>query len=162
MGSSAICGRPRFLRWWQFQNLPSHFVIISHYFSKQIGGGHPIVTADAGYTYDGEGRRVKKVSADETTIFVYDASGVLIAEYSGEVAAEPRVSYLTTDHLGSPRVTTNERGMVVNRRDFMAFGEEAVSVQRVGGASGNGYEATGVTRKDYTGYKKDGRRSNAE
>ena len=53
---------------------------------------------------------MKKVSADEATIFVYDASGVLIAEYSGEVAAEPRVSYLTTDHLGSPRVTTNERG----------------------------------------------------
>ena len=77
------------------------------------------------YTYDGEGRRVKKVSAAETTIFVYDASGVLIAEYSGEVASEPRVSYLTTDHLGSPRVTTNERGAVVNRRDFMAFGEEA-------------------------------------
>ena len=41
---------------------------------------------------------------------MYDASGVLIAEYSGEVAAEPRVSYLTTDHLGSRRVTTNERG----------------------------------------------------
>ncbi|MBX7062223.1 MAG: hypothetical protein K1X52_11230 [Pyrinomonadaceae bacterium] len=60
--------------------------------------------------YDGDGRRVKKVSADEATIFVYDASGVLIAEYSGEVAAEPRVSYLTTDHLGSRRVTTNERG----------------------------------------------------
>ena|GEM_PF-6742091 len=107
------------------------------------------------YTYDGEGRRVKKVSAAETTIFVYDASGVLIAEYSGEVASEPRVSYLTTDHLGSPRVTTNERGAVVNRRDFMAFGEEAVSVQRVGGASGNGYEAAGSTRKDYTGYEKD-------
>ncbi|HMM79574.1 MAG TPA: hypothetical protein PKC65_06085 [Pyrinomonadaceae bacterium] len=66
-------------------------------------------TPDAVYTYDGEGRRVKKVSAAETTIFVYDASGVLIAEYSGEVAAEPRVSYLTTDHLGSPRVVTDKR-----------------------------------------------------
>lgn len=112
-------------------------------------------TPDAVYTYDGEGRRVKKVSATETTIFVYDASGVLIAEYSGEVAAEPRISYLTTDHLGSPRVTTDERGVVVNRRDFMAFGEEAVSVQRVGDSSGNGYNAAGSTRKDYTGYEKD-------
>ena len=45
--------------------------------------------------------------------------------------------------------------MVVNRRDFMAFGEEAISVQRVGGGSGNGYEAAGATRKDYTGYEKD-------
>ena len=53
---------------------------------------------------------MKKVSAAETTIFVYDASGVLIAEYSARVSQEPRVSYLTTDHLSSPRVTTNERG----------------------------------------------------
>ena len=53
---------------------------------------------------------MKKVSADEATIFVYDASGVLIAEYSARVSQEPRVSYLTTDHLSSPRVTTNERG----------------------------------------------------
>ena len=53
---------------------------------------------------------MKKVSAAETTIFVYDASGVLIAEYSGEIAAEPQVSYLTTDHLGSPRVVTHKRG----------------------------------------------------
>jgi len=97
-------------RWWQFPNLLAHFLTISYYFSKQIGGGHPTVTADAVYTYDGEGRRVKKVSAAETTIFVYDASGVLIAEYSGEVAAEPQVSYLTTDHLGSPRVVTDKRG----------------------------------------------------
>ena len=42
----------------------------------------------------------------------------------------------------------------------MAFGEEAVLVQRVRGASGNGYEAAGATRKDYTGYEKD--MSNAE
>ena len=55
---------------------------------------------------------MKKVSAAETTIFVYDASGVVIAEYSGEAAAEPRVSYLTTDHLGSPRVVTDKRGAV--------------------------------------------------
>ena len=53
---------------------------------------------------------MKEVSADEATIFVYDASGILIAEYSGEVSQEPRVSYLTTDHLGSPRVVTDKRG----------------------------------------------------
>ncbi|MBX7060020.1 MAG: hypothetical protein K1X52_00020 [Pyrinomonadaceae bacterium] len=113
-----------------------------------------------GYTidlaYDGEGRRVKKVSADEATIFVYDASGVLIAEYSAEVAAEPRVSYLTTDHLGSPRVVTDERGSVRSRRDFTAFGEESFTAQRT---QGLGYQPTEV-RKDYTGYEKDG--SNAE
>ncbi|HQZ83361.1 MAG TPA: RHS repeat-associated core domain-containing protein [Pyrinomonadaceae bacterium] len=108
-------------------------------------------TPDAVYTYDGEGRRVKKVSAAETTIFVYDASGVLIAEYSGEVASEPRVSYLTTDHLGSPRVVTDERGSVTSRRDFTAFGEESFTAQRT---QGLGYQRTEV-RQNYTGYEKD-------
>jgi len=108
-------------------------------------------TPDAVYRYDGEGRRVKKVSADETTIFVYDASGVLIAEYAGEVAAEPRVSYLTTDHLGSPRVVTDERGSVASRRDFTAFGEESFTAQRT---QGLGYQPTEI-RQNYTGYEKD-------
>ena len=83
---------------------------------------------------------------------MYDASGVLIAEYSGEVAAEPRVSYLTTDHLGSPRVTTNERGVVVNRRDFMPFGEE---INGVGGrTTGLNYGSDSVRQK-FTGYERD-------
>jgi YD repeat-containing protein len=41
------------------------------------------------YFYDGEGRRIKKVSATETIIFVYDASSQLIAEYSTETAQTP-------------------------------------------------------------------------
>ncbi|HMM80149.1 MAG TPA: RHS repeat-associated core domain-containing protein [Pyrinomonadaceae bacterium] len=104
------------------------------------------------FTYDGEGRRVKKVSAAETTIFVYDASGVLIAEYSGEVASEPRVSYLTTDHLGSPRVVTDERASVTSRRDFMPFGEE---INGVGGrTTGLNYGSDSVRQK-FTGYERD-------
>ena len=75
----------------------------------------------------------------------------MIAEYSGEVAAEPRVSYLTTDHLGSPRVVTDERGSVASRRDFTAFGEESFTAQRT---QGLGYQPTEV-RKNYTGYEKD-------
>ncbi|MCC7309115.1 MAG: hypothetical protein IT173_16255 [Acidobacteria bacterium] len=76
----------------------------------------------------------------------------VIAEYSGEVAQEPRVSYLTTDHLGSPRVTTNERGVVVNRRDFMPFGEE---INGVGGrTTGLNYGSDSVRQK-FTGYERD-------
>ena len=52
-----------------------------------------------------------KVAADEATIFVYDASGVLIAECSGEVSQEPRVSYLTTDHLGSPKRLEDQQSL---------------------------------------------------
>ncbi|MGB7068400.1 MAG: hypothetical protein WBD22_02810, partial [Pyrinomonadaceae bacterium] len=52
------------------------------------------------YFYDGEGRRVKKISNTETTIFVYNASGQLVAEYSTALAQTQQVSYLTNDHLG--------------------------------------------------------------
>ncbi len=74
------------------------------------------------YFYDGEGRRVKKVTDTETTVFVY-SGGLLIAEYSTAISQTPSVSYTTADHLGSPRVITNELGQVSSRRDFMPFGE---------------------------------------
>jgi len=111
-------------------------------------------TADATYYYDGEGKRVKKMSSTETTIFVYDGGGQLVAEYSTAFAATQQVSYLTTDHLGSPRGITNENGAVTNRKDFMAFGDQASSAQRVSGSSSNGYDPAS-TREDYTGYEKD-------
>ncbi|MGH9820617.1 MAG: hypothetical protein ACRD43_10650 [Pyrinomonadaceae bacterium] len=75
------------------------------------------------YSYDGEGKRVKKVTDQETTVFVY-SSGKLVAEYSTQLAAEPHTNYTTTDHLGSPRIVTDELGQVVSRRDFMPFGED--------------------------------------
>ncbi|HMM81507.1 MAG TPA: RHS repeat-associated core domain-containing protein [Pyrinomonadaceae bacterium] len=110
-------------------------------------------TPDATYSYDGSGLRVKKETASETTIFVYDASSKVVAEYSTALASTPQVSYLTTDHLGSPRVTTNELAVVTNRKDFAAFGDEVASSERV---SGNKYVSTpDEVRQDYTGYEKD-------
>jgi RHS repeat-associated protein len=61
---------------------------------------------------------------------------------------------LTADHLGSPRLITDQYGRVSSRKDFTAFGEEIRSSQRVGGPAGNGYDPPGV-RQDYTGYEKD-------
>lgn len=88
-------------------------------------------------------------------MFVYDAAGQLVAEYSTQIETEaPKVSYLTTDHLGSPRIATNAAGGVISRKDFTAFGEEVVTAQRVSGDEGNGYDPPNV-RQDYTGYKKD-------
>lgn len=112
---------------------------------------------DGAYHYDGEGRRVKKVVGIEVTIFVYNASGKLAAEYSTTVAPieQAKVRYLTSDHLGSPRVITDQNGAVTSRKDFTAFGEEVTSSQRVGGGTnGNGYDPPNV-RQDYTGYEKD-------
>ncbi|MCC7309114.1 MAG: glycoside hydrolase family protein [Acidobacteria bacterium] len=76
----------------------------------------------------------------------------MIAEYSGEVAAAPRVSYLTTDHLGSPRVTTNASGEVISRRDFQPYGEEVFSVERT---TALGYTAADSVRQKFTGYERD-------
>lgn len=75
------------------------------------------------YYFDGEGKRVKKVTDTETTVFVHSA-GKLIAEYSTATTQNPTIAYTTTDHLGSPRVITDASGQVISRRDFMPFGEE--------------------------------------
>jgi RHS repeat-associated protein len=89
----------------------------------------------------------------ETTIFVYDAFGKLIAEYSTVVApsSEAKVSYLTSDHLGSPRVLTEQSGKVYSRRDFMPFGEEIITAQRT---QSLGYTADSVRQK-FTSYERD-------
>lgn len=40
----------------------------------------------------------------ERTVFVYDAGGKLIGEYSTNVETQaPKVQYLTADYLGAPR-----------------------------------------------------------
>jgi len=111
----------------------------------------------ATYLYDGEGRRVKKVLTDsgEVTIFIYDAGGQLAAEYvinSESQTEPPSTKYLTADHLGSPRIITDENGSITARRDYMAFGEETSTSQRVATL---GYQPTNEVRQGYTGYEQD-------
>lgn len=106
------------------------------------------------YLYDGEGKRVKKINSSETTVFVYNAGGKLVAEYSTQLATTPQVSYMTQDHLGSPRVITNENGAVTQRKDYAAFGEQTFTTNRT---SGLGYATNpDELRQGYTGYEKDG------
>src|SRR5690606_14300338 len=45
------------------------------------------------YYYDGEGQRVKKVTNSETTVFIYDARGLLIAEYSTAISEKEETSF---------------------------------------------------------------------
>ncbi|PYS98448.1 MAG: hypothetical protein DMF63_15555, partial [Acidobacteria bacterium] len=107
------------------------------------------------YFYDGDGKRVKKVvpSTDETTIFVYDAGGKLVAEYSTVVAStnDAKVAYLTNDHLGSPRINTDPNGVVTARHDYHPFGEEIATSQRTANL---GY-VDDTVRKQFTGYERD-------
>lgn len=101
------------------------------------------------YFYDGDGKRVKKVSLENsqwiTTIFVYDASGKMVAEYSTQISQTPQVSYLTNDHLGSPRANTDAVGNVTARHDYQPFGEE---VQRES-------HGTDQVRQKFTSYERD-------
>ena len=113
------------------------------------------------YFFDGEGKRVKKKVYDpnnpavitEETIFVY-SSGKLVAEYSTQLSQSPTTSYTTTDHLGSPRVITDQLGQVKSRRDFMPFGEELNT--NVGNRSASsGYGSIDNVRQKFTGYQMD-------
>jgi uncharacterized protein RhaS with RHS repeats len=85
------------------------------------------------YSYDGEGRRVLKMkcpsssqcttaNATSVSVFVYDAAGMLTAEY-GPVTGSG-TSYLTADHLGSTRVVTDSTGSAERCYDYLPFGEE--------------------------------------
>ena len=105
------------------------------------------------YFFDGDGKRVKKVvpATNETTIFVYDAVGQLVAEYSTTFEQSPGVKYLTQDHLGSPRVITDANGSVTSRRDFHAYGEEVFTAQRTAAL---GYPPDPIRQK-FTTYERD-------
>lgn len=108
------------------------------------------------YYYDGEGKRVKKVTATETTVFVY-SGGKLVAEYSTQISQNPTISYTTTDHLGSPRVITDKTGTIRSRRDFMPFGEDIFAGigDRTGDTGQRYSSSTDDIRQKFTGYQKD-------
>ena len=76
------------------------------------------------YHYDGDGRRVKKERAADTTVYVYDAFGQLAAEYATATSTRNGTEYLTADHLGSTRLVTDANGNLVSRHDYLPFGEE--------------------------------------
>lgn len=135
----------------QVSNLPRQFIFNGD--NKQSEVKRDGVTIGR-YFYDGEGKRIKKVTDTETTVFVY-SSGKLIAEYSTQISQTPSVAYTTTDHLGTPRIITDELGQVKARRDFMPFGEELYV--NVGGRSTNLNYGTSEDdiRQKFTGYQKD-------
>lgn len=111
-------------------------------------------TPDATYIYDGGGHRVRKTNGPVETIFVYDASGQLVAEYSNEPVANPKVSFPTADHLGSPRIVTDQNGQVISRHDYRAFGEE-VSSSYANRSATPGYGSDDDIRQQFTGYERD-------
>jgi RHS repeat-associated protein len=123
--------------------------------NRQTGydGGNP-VTGGASYAYDGDGRRVKKLSGSGTTIFVYNAMGQLVAEYTDAQPTSSGTSYLTADSLGTPRVITNSNGSVIGRHDYLPFGEE-IAASYGGRSAVTGYPATDGVRQQFTQKERD-------
>ena len=96
----------------------------------------------ATYTYNYQGQRTRKVTASGTTVYHYDLNGSFISE-TDELGAPMKdivyrnsipiaqidvgltsefITYLHSDHLGTPRRGTNENGIVVWNWDSDAFG----------------------------------------
>jgi RHS repeat-associated protein len=137
------------------------------------------------YSYDGDGKRIKKIDTTGGTLFLYDAAGKLVEEvfnatpiceegekdceipgpvttsyvYAGSrlltTETSSATTYLTADHLGSPRINTDGSGNVVARHDYMAFGEEIFTALTAQRTSGVGYPGGDGVRKQFTGYERD-------
>ena len=71
----------------------------------------------------------------------------MVAEYSTivEPQATAKISYLTNDHLGSPRIITDQNGAIISRRDFMPLGEE---IQRTNYGNDNVREKFATYERD--------------
>jgi RHS repeat-associated protein len=94
----------------------------------------------ASYSHNALGQRVKKTVGSTDTVSVYDLGGNLIAEHDGsgnlvrdyvwmngvpvaQIDSGETFTYLHTDHLGTPRLATNDSQTVVWTWDSDAFGE---------------------------------------
>jgi RHS repeat-associated protein len=109
----------------------------------------------ASYSYDGDGRRVQKQVGGSmvSTVFVYNITGQLVAEYTDSQASRtPQTSYVTTDTLSSTRVVTGQDQQPRERHDYLPYGEEIGA--QWGRTVEQKYDAN-IIRKKYTGYEKD-------
>ncbi len=101
----------------------------------------------AGYTYSGNGQRVKKVVNGTTTIFHYNLVGQLIAESDSTGATTAEYVYLNgqplakiegastyyyiNDLLGTPQKMADATGAVVWSADYKPFGEATITVSTI-------------------------------
>jgi len=104
-------------------------------------------TLNAEYVYNAQGQRTRKITPSGITVYHYDLAGNVISEttetgspirdyvYMGSIpvaqidtdGTTDTLSYLHTDHLGTPRRATNEAGEVVWSWDSDAFGQTAAN-----------------------------------
>jgi RHS repeat-associated protein len=97
---------------------------------------------------------MKAVSTGLQTVYVYDIGGKLVAEYSSGAASVPpcHTCFLSTDHLGSTRLVTDENGTTVSRHDYIPFGEEIAA--NTGGRDGT-FGTQDFVNQKFTGKERD-------
>ena len=124
------------------------------YFCDQTAAACGSSNKTAEYRYDGEGRRVQKVTSSVTETYVYDAFGRLAAEYSTDASTSGGTFYRTTDHLGSTRLVTRQDQSDAACFDFAPFGEEIPDT--IGSRSSNAcFAASFDGRHRFTGQERD-------
>ena len=103
------------------------------------------------YSYDGDGRRIKRNTNGNETWQVYGLGGELLAEYAANATLRLRKQstaiatdscllpltravgphWLVDDQLGTPRMVFDHTGglAATKRHDYLPFGEELVATQ---------------------------------
>ena len=117
-----------------------------------FNAANQITQMDAGaavYTYDGDGRRMKKTVGTETIYYFY-AMGVLVSEFSTTntgatgAASTDRTTYQTSDKLGTAVLLMAASGLVIENNRTLPYGEEWL--QSTGSAN----------EQKFTSYQRDG------
>jgi len=102
--------------------------------------GQLSTVAGAGYSYNAQRQRSRKIVGSQATVYHYDLTGNLIAETDADgnlirdfvwadstpiaqIEAGEKIAYLHTDHLNTPRLATNTQGQVIWRWEGTVFGE---------------------------------------
>ena len=117
------------------------------------------------YSYDGDGRRVKKIDAYGTIWYIYDATGQLAAEYYTATpgvqppAAESGTRYIVQDALGSTRLDlAADVSGDLKRYDYLPFGEDltqGVSGRNSDYPANTNLSAPGQITQRFTGKERD-------
>lgn len=152
------------------------------YGSRTFDGENRMLTAwdssggQSIYTYDGNGRRVRRQSSGQETWQVYGMNGELLAEYSANAAAtapqkeygyrngellvtaqaSANVQWMITDQLGTPRMIADRTGSLagIRRHDYLPFGEE-LSAGTGNRTTAQGYSVADGVRQKFTGKERD-------
>jgi len=112
------------------------------------------LTTAVNYKYDGDDRRVRvEVTGGASTNFVYDAGGKLLAEYNSQNYPESGTRFRIGDHLGSTRLLFDTSGNVLQRFDYLPFGEELLTSSRTTALK---YGVASIVKQRFTGQMRDG------